>query len=183
VGRSMFDDRLGRSPLRPRGCTRRLSPSAAHALGVNRTTVMRRIARIGSRTSAPGRGASRVSFVNPRLKTFTNSRTSAAAASSTHRDQCSAHWSAVGSVLWLLCGQSIHVASMGTPAARRADHHSRRDPGWALGGGPHGLRTAYQRRVCGARNPEWSHFGDLAKEIEPCLYEVVHIETASMARA
>ena len=30
---------------------------------------------------------------------------------------------------------------------------------------------------------EWSHFGDLANEIEPCLYEVVHIETASMARA
>jgi heme-degrading monooxygenase HmoA len=30
---------------------------------------------------------------------------------------------------------------------------------------------------------EWSHFGDLAKEITPCLYDVVHIETASMARA
>ena len=31
---------------------------------------------------------------------------------------------------------------------------------------------------------EWSHLGDLAKEIpEPCLYDVVHIETASMARA
>ena len=29
---------------------------------------------------------------------------------------------------------------------------------------------------------EWSHFGDLAKEIEPCLYDVVHIETASMAQ-
>jgi heme-degrading monooxygenase HmoA len=29
----------------------------------------------------------------------------------------------------------------------------------------------------------WSHFGDLAKEIEPRLYDVVHIETASMARA
>ena len=30
---------------------------------------------------------------------------------------------------------------------------------------------------------EWSHFGDLAKEIEPCLYEAVHIETASMKKA
>jgi heme-degrading monooxygenase HmoA len=30
---------------------------------------------------------------------------------------------------------------------------------------------------------EWSHFGDMAKEIEPCLYDVVHIETKSMARA
>jgi len=30
---------------------------------------------------------------------------------------------------------------------------------------------------------EWSHFGDLTQEIEPCLYDVVHIETASMARA
>ena len=29
----------------------------------------------------------------------------------------------------------------------------------------------------------WSHFGDLAKEIEPCLYDVVHIETASMKKA
>jgi heme-degrading monooxygenase HmoA len=28
---------------------------------------------------------------------------------------------------------------------------------------------------------EWSHFGDLAEEIEPCLYDIVHIETASMA--
>jgi heme-degrading monooxygenase HmoA len=30
---------------------------------------------------------------------------------------------------------------------------------------------------------EWSHLGDLAEEIEPCLYEVVHIETPSSARA
>ena len=30
---------------------------------------------------------------------------------------------------------------------------------------------------------EWRHFGELAKEIEPILYDVVHIETASMARA
>lgn len=30
---------------------------------------------------------------------------------------------------------------------------------------------------------EWSHFGELAQEIEPCLYDVVHIEQASMARA
>ena len=30
---------------------------------------------------------------------------------------------------------------------------------------------------------EWSRFGDVAKEIEPCLYEAVHIQTASMARA
>ena len=32
---------------------------------------------------------------------------------------------------------------------------------------------------------EWGHFGELAQEIEPCLYDVVHIETASkkMARA
>jgi heme-degrading monooxygenase HmoA len=30
---------------------------------------------------------------------------------------------------------------------------------------------------------EWSHFGDLANEITPCLYDVVHIETASTARA
>jgi heme-degrading monooxygenase HmoA len=31
---------------------------------------------------------------------------------------------------------------------------------------------------------EWTHFGELAQEIEPCLYNVVHIETASkMARA
>jgi heme-degrading monooxygenase HmoA len=30
---------------------------------------------------------------------------------------------------------------------------------------------------------EWSRFGDLAKEIEPCLYNVAHIETASIARA
>ena len=30
---------------------------------------------------------------------------------------------------------------------------------------------------------EWSHFGDLANEIEPFLYEVVHIETASKAQA
>ena len=30
---------------------------------------------------------------------------------------------------------------------------------------------------------EWSRFGDMAKEIEPCLYEAVHIETASMAKA
>src|SRR5688572_11985157 len=30
---------------------------------------------------------------------------------------------------------------------------------------------------------EWKHFGELAEEIEPCLYDVVHIETASMARA
>ena len=30
---------------------------------------------------------------------------------------------------------------------------------------------------------EWRHFGELAKEIEPILYNVVHIETASMARA
>ena len=30
---------------------------------------------------------------------------------------------------------------------------------------------------------EWKHFGELAEEIEPYLYEVVHIETASMARA
>jgi heme-degrading monooxygenase HmoA len=29
---------------------------------------------------------------------------------------------------------------------------------------------------------EWSHFGEITKEIEPCLYDVVHIETAS-ARA
>ncbi len=29
----------------------------------------------------------------------------------------------------------------------------------------------------------WSQFGTMAKEIEPCLYDVVHIETASMARA
>jgi heme-degrading monooxygenase HmoA len=26
---------------------------------------------------------------------------------------------------------------------------------------------------------KWSHFGDLAKEIEPRLYDVVHIKTAS----
>jgi heme-degrading monooxygenase HmoA len=26
---------------------------------------------------------------------------------------------------------------------------------------------------------EWNHFGDVAEEIEPRLYEVVHIETAS----
>ena len=30
---------------------------------------------------------------------------------------------------------------------------------------------------------EWSHFGDVAQEIEPCLYDLVHIETASKARA
>ena len=30
---------------------------------------------------------------------------------------------------------------------------------------------------------EWNHFGDMAREIEPCLYDVVHIETASMAKA
>jgi heme-degrading monooxygenase HmoA len=30
---------------------------------------------------------------------------------------------------------------------------------------------------------EWSRFGDITKEIEPCLYEPVHIETASMAKA
>ena len=30
---------------------------------------------------------------------------------------------------------------------------------------------------------EWRHFGDLAQEIKPCLYDVVHIETASMAHA
>jgi heme-degrading monooxygenase HmoA len=30
---------------------------------------------------------------------------------------------------------------------------------------------------------EWSHFGDMANEIEPCLYEAVHIETASMKQA
>jgi len=30
---------------------------------------------------------------------------------------------------------------------------------------------------------EWSHFGDLTQVIEPCLYEAVHIETASRARA
>ena len=30
---------------------------------------------------------------------------------------------------------------------------------------------------------EWTHFGDMTKEIEPCLYDVVHIETASAARA
>ena len=30
---------------------------------------------------------------------------------------------------------------------------------------------------------EWKHFGELAEEIDPCLYDVVHIETASMARA
>jgi hypothetical protein len=29
---------------------------------------------------------------------------------------------------------------------------------------------------------EWSHFGKLAEEIEPCLYDVVHIETASLGR-
>jgi heme-degrading monooxygenase HmoA len=29
---------------------------------------------------------------------------------------------------------------------------------------------------------EWSQFGKLANEIEPCLYDVVHIETASMAQ-
>jgi heme-degrading monooxygenase HmoA len=30
---------------------------------------------------------------------------------------------------------------------------------------------------------EWRHFGDMAKEIEPCLYDVVHIETGSSAKA
>jgi heme-degrading monooxygenase HmoA len=30
---------------------------------------------------------------------------------------------------------------------------------------------------------EWSHFGDLTKEIKPCLYDVVHIETTSTVRA
>lgn len=30
---------------------------------------------------------------------------------------------------------------------------------------------------------EWSRFGDITNEIEPCLYDVVHIETASMAKA
>ena len=30
---------------------------------------------------------------------------------------------------------------------------------------------------------EWRHFGDMAKEIEPCLYDVVLIETASSAKA
>ena len=30
---------------------------------------------------------------------------------------------------------------------------------------------------------EWSHFGELAEEIEPCLYDVVHIETKSSAHA
>ena len=30
---------------------------------------------------------------------------------------------------------------------------------------------------------EWAHFGALADEIKPCLYDVVHIETASMVRA
>jgi heme-degrading monooxygenase HmoA len=30
---------------------------------------------------------------------------------------------------------------------------------------------------------EWSHLGDLAQDIEPCLYDVVHIETASKAAA
>ena len=30
---------------------------------------------------------------------------------------------------------------------------------------------------------EWSHFGDLTQAIEPCLYEAVHIETASRAKA
>ena len=30
---------------------------------------------------------------------------------------------------------------------------------------------------------EWSHFGALAQEIDPCLYDVVHIETASSGRA
>ncbi|MCC6891056.1 MAG: antibiotic biosynthesis monooxygenase [Hyphomicrobiales bacterium] len=37
------------------------------------------------------------------------------------------------------------------------------------------------------RSPEfrraWSTFGELAQEIEPCLYDVVHIETASTRQA
>jgi heme-degrading monooxygenase HmoA len=28
---------------------------------------------------------------------------------------------------------------------------------------------------------EWSRFGDITNEIEPCLYNIAHIETASMA--
>jgi heme-degrading monooxygenase HmoA len=29
----------------------------------------------------------------------------------------------------------------------------------------------------------WSQFGDIANEIEPCLYDVVHIKTASQQKA
>jgi heme-degrading monooxygenase HmoA len=30
---------------------------------------------------------------------------------------------------------------------------------------------------------EWSHFGDMANEIEPCLYDLVHVETAQSKAA
>ena len=47
--------------------------------------------------------------------------------------------------------------------------------------------TDREKLVAAHHKPEfrqgWAYFGNVAEDIEPCLYDVVHIETASSAAA